>query len=157
NDFELFLDPDGDSHEYYELEINALNTVWDLLLPRPYKDGGQARNEWDIAGLKHAIHVDGALNDWSDRDGGWSVEMAVRWKALAEYAHRPAPPRDGEQWRLNFSRVEWEHEVVAGKYRKLAGKREDNWVWSPQGVIDMHRPERWGYVQFSTARPGAAR
>src|SRR5262249_41791863 len=34
--------------------------------------------------------------------------------------------------------------------------REDNWVWSPQGVIDMHRPERWGYVQFSTAPPGQA-
>ncbi len=27
-------------------------------------------------------------------------------------------------------------------------------MWSPQGVIDMHRPERWGYVQFSTAAPG---
>jgi len=24
-------------------------------------------------------------------------------------------------------------------------------------VIDMHRPERWGYVQFSTAEPGAAK
>ena len=29
-------------------------------------------------------------------------------------------------------------------------------MWSPQGVIDMHRPERWGYVQFSTAPPGQA-
>jgi hypothetical protein len=32
---------------------------------------------------------------------------------------------------------------------------EDNWIWSPQGVIDMHRPERWGFVQFS-ASPGTA-
>jgi hypothetical protein len=32
--------------------------------------------------------------------------------------------------------------------------REDNWVWSPQGIVDMHRPERWGYVQFSSAAPG---
>jgi hypothetical protein len=23
-------------------------------------------------------------------------------------------------------------------------------------VIDMHRPERWGYLQFSTAKPGSA-
>ena len=30
NDFEIFIDPDGDSHQYYEFEINALNTVWDL-------------------------------------------------------------------------------------------------------------------------------
>jgi hypothetical protein len=35
-------------------------------------------------------------------------------------------------------------------------RREDNWVWSPQGVVDMHRPETWGYVQFSTAAPGHA-
>ena len=26
NDFEVFIDPDGDNHEYYELELNALNT-----------------------------------------------------------------------------------------------------------------------------------
>src|ERR1700724_369021 len=32
NDFEVFLDPDGDSHLYGELELNALNTIWDLLL-----------------------------------------------------------------------------------------------------------------------------
>ena len=39
---------------------------------------------------------------------------------------------------------------------KGARQKEDNWVWSPQGVIDMHRPERWGYVQFSTAATGQA-
>ena len=42
NDFEVFIDPDMDSHEYYELELNALNTVWDLLLLKPYRDGGPA-------------------------------------------------------------------------------------------------------------------
>ena len=40
NDFEVFLDPDGDRHEYYELEVNALNTTWDLRLVKPYTDGG---------------------------------------------------------------------------------------------------------------------
>jgi hypothetical protein len=25
---------------------------------------------------------------------------------------------------------------------------EDNWVWSPQGLIDMHVPEHWGYITF---------
>ena len=32
NDFEVFLNPEGDSHLYAELELNALNTTWDLLL-----------------------------------------------------------------------------------------------------------------------------
>jgi len=52
HDFEVFIDPNGDSHEYYEFEINALGTGWDLLLPRPYKDGGRAVHDWEIPGLQ---------------------------------------------------------------------------------------------------------
>lgn len=156
NDFEVFIDPDGDNHNYYEIEINALNTVWDLRLVKPYRDGGPALDEWEIPGFQSAVCVGGTLNDPGDRDRGWSVEMAIPWGALAEFAGRPAPPRDGDQWRVNFSRVEWDVEVVDGRYRKLLGRPEHNWVWSPQAGIDMHRPERWGYVQFSDASPGVA-
>jgi ketosteroid isomerase-like protein len=156
NDFELFIDPDGDNHNYYEFEMNALNTGWDLFLPRPYKDGGRADNSWDIAGLKTAVHVNGTLNDPSDRDTGWTIEIAIPWAALREFAHRPAPPTDGDQWRVDFSRVEWQHQIVTGKYQRVPNTHEDNWIWSPPGIVDMHRPERWGYVQFSTAAPGTA-
>jgi hypothetical protein len=149
NDFELFLDPNGDNHEYFEIEINALNTEWDLFLKKPYKDGGPAADSWEIPGLKTAVQIDGSLNDPHDTDKGWTVELALPWKVLGEYAHRPAPPRHGDQWRINFSRVEWKYEIVEGKYKKVANTKEDNWVWSPQGIIDMHRPEKWGYVQFS--------
>ena len=91
NDFEIFIDPDGDNHEYYELEINALNTEWDLFLKKPYRDGGPAINEWEVPGLKKAVHVDGTLNNAKDTDKSWSVEFAIPWKVLAEYAHRPRP------------------------------------------------------------------
>ena len=102
NDFEVFIDPDGDNHEYYEIEINALNTEWDLFLKKPYRNGGPAINEWEIPGLKTGVHVEGTLNKSSDQDTSWSVEFAFPWKVLAEYAHRPAPPRDGDQWRGEF-------------------------------------------------------
>ena len=148
-DFEVFIDPNGDTHEYYEFEMNALNTGWDLFLPKPYKDGGTARNEWEIPGLKTAVHVRGTLNNPEDRDEGWSVELAFPWRVLREFAHRDAPPGEGDQWRIGFSRVEWQIEVRDGKYIKVPKTPEDNWVWSPQGVIDMHRPEKWGYVQFT--------
>jgi hypothetical protein len=156
NDFEVFIDPNGDNHEYYEFEMNALNTVWDLFLPKPYKDGGHAVDDWNIDGLKTGVSVRGTLNNPSDQDTGWTVEIAMPWKALAQYAHKPSPPHDSDQWRLNFSRVEWKHTVADGKYRKVPKTPEDNWVWSPQGVIDMHRPEEWGYIQFSTAPFGEA-
>lgn len=154
NDFEVFIDPNGDNHEYYELELNALNTTWDLFLPKPYKDGGKADNSWEIEGLKTAIDVQGTLNDPTDKDSGWSVEIAIPWKVLGEFSRQAAPPHPGDNWRVNFSRVEWQHEVVNGKYQKIPKTRENNWVWSPQGIIDMHRPERWAYVQFSSQTPG---
>ena len=154
NDFEVFVDPNGDNHRYGEFEINALNTGWDLLLVRPYKDGGPALNTWGIPGLKTAVHLDGTLNDPSDTDRGWSLEMAFPWKSLGELDGRREAPKDGDQWRVNFSRVEWVFDVVDGKYTKPRGRREDNWVWSPQWVINMHRPETWGYVQFSEAAGG---
>lgn len=148
-DFEVFIDPNGDTLEYYEFEINARGTYWDLFLPKPYRAGGKAQNSWEIPGLKSAVWVDGTLNDARDTDRGWSVELAFPWKVLGEFAHRPAPPHDGDEWRVNFSRVEWPIETTGGAYRKPAGAHEDNWVWSPQGVVDMHRPETWGIVRFA--------
>ena len=153
NDFEVFIDPDGDNHHYYELEINALGTEWDLLLVRPYRDGGPAVNAWDITGLRTAVHVDGTLNDPSDRDRGWSVEIAIPWRVLAETAGRPAPPSNGDIWRLNFSRVQWRTHVVDGRYEKIPDLAEDNWVWSPQGLVAMHYPEMWGQVLFVDRMP----
>lgn len=154
NDFELFIDPDGDTHEYYELEINALNTVWDLMLVQPYRDGGPAISAWDITGLKTAVHIRGTLNQPGDKDDGWSVEIAMPWKILAEAAPGARAPRAGEQWRVNFSRVQWQLDVRNGRYVTRTNERgellpENNWVWSPQGAVAMHMPERWGYVQFS--------
>lgn len=147
NDFEVFLDPHGNGLNYFEFEINALNTSWDLKLDKPYKDGGKPDNDWNIPGLRTAVQVRGTLNDARDRDRGWSVEIAMPWEAFGE------KPPAGKTWRINFSRVEWKHEVVDGKYRVVPGTKEDNWVWSPQARIDMHWPEYWGFVRFvQTAR-----
>lgn len=151
NDFELFIDPDGDHHSYFELEFNALNTLWDLRLVKPYRDGGPALNEWEAEGIRHAVHVRGTLNDPTDTDEGWSLEIAIPWSAFAEHGGYPCPPRAGDLWRMNFSRVEWDVEVRDGKTVKLPGRPEHNWIWSPQGVVDMHRPERWGHVRFAEA------
>ena len=74
NDFEIFLDPDGDTHNYYELEVNALETEWDLLLLKPYRDQAKvAVDSWDIPGLITKVHVDGTLNDALDMDNGWTL------------------------------------------------------------------------------------
>lgn len=155
NDFEIFIDPDGDTHDYYELELNAFNTVWDLLVLKPYRDRAQvAVNAWDIQGLQTAVHLDGTINDNSDEDVGWGVEIAIPWVVLAECAHRDSPPKNEDIWRVNFSRVHYDLDKKGDSYEKRrdieTGKLlpEYNWVWSAQGLIAMHYPEQWGYVQF---------
>jgi hypothetical protein len=148
NDFEVFLKPPGDGSRYFEFEINALNTSWDLFLNRPYRQGGKADNSWDIPGLQSAVWINGTLNDTADRDHGWTVELALPWRAFSSRAV-VAKPGVGDEWRINFSRVEWQYRVTAKRYEKVSGVPEDNWVWSPQGVVNMHVPERWGYVRLS--------
>ncbi|HNR40665.1 MAG TPA: carbohydrate-binding family 9-like protein [Bacteroidales bacterium] len=162
NDFEVFIDPDGDTQNYYELEVNAFGTEWDLLLTKPYRDdGGFPINGWDIKGLRTGTHVDGTINKPDDTDRGWSVEIVLPLAALRECAGIAGLPEPGDQWRINFSRVEWRAVIENGKYRKEINpetKRpfpEDNWVWSPQGRINMHMPEMWGYLQFSGLTAGA--
>ena len=155
NNFEIFIDPDGDTHNYYELEINALNTIWDLLLPKPYRDGGPRINAWDIRGIQTAVHTDGALNKPDAGNRGWSLEIALPWKVLRECARDGRPPKTGDVWRINFSRVKWRLNKGNGTYTKAIDPNtgepypEYNWVWSPMGIINMHYPELWGYLLFA--------
>jgi hypothetical protein len=154
NDFEVFIDPDSDNCNYYEFEINALNTIWELVFLRTYRDGGPVFYGKNLKGLKSAVFIDGELNNPKAECNGWSVEIAFPWSELKKFHQNKQKPRHGDQWRINFSRVEWQHDIVNGKYQRQPNTKEDNWVWSPQGVIDMHRPELWGNVQFLTTEPG---
>lgn len=164
NDFEIFIDPDRDGLNYYEFEINALGSIWELSLPRPYAEGGEPELGCNIEGLVSRVRVDGTLNDPRDADRGWSVEVAIPWSGLARYHVSGAcPPRPGDCWRVNFSRVQWRHEIVGGRYVRVPPHGtplaeslnpeeqehpEDNWVWSPQGAVNMHLPARWGDLAF---------
>ncbi|NNL15658.1 MAG: carbohydrate-binding family 9-like protein, partial [Flavobacteriaceae bacterium] len=156
NDFEVFIDPSGQAQRYGEIEINALNTVWDLHLNKPYRVGGNADFNWNLIDLKSAVKIYGTLNNPNDIDSLWTVEMAVPLKPIIELKNHPKTyPKEGEQWRINFSRVEWNHDIINGTYyrKKENGSylKEYNWVWSSQKVINMHEPEKWGFIQFSEA------
>ncbi|MEO1485552.1 MAG: carbohydrate-binding family 9-like protein [Bacteroidota bacterium] len=160
NDFEIFIDPDGDTHDYYEYEMNVMNTIWDLYLSKPYRNEGKVLGDWDFVGLKSAVQVNGTLNNPSDIDNGWSIEIAIPWSFYTDPGRQTVLPVN-DFWRINFSRVNWDFDLVDGKYYRKkdikTGKfaHEYNWVWSPQGVINMHEPEKWGYVFFSDEPVGS--
>ncbi|MHC1766213.1 MAG: transglutaminase domain-containing protein [Verrucomicrobiia bacterium] len=123
NDVECFI---AGQDAYYEFEINAFNTCYEVffawqdtyessglskspeferskLVPfngvgfTTHPRGGRLGNfKHALPGLKTAVHVDGTINDNTDRDRGWSVELAFPWS-------RRSGPTSGEssiqQWR----------------------------------------------------------
>ena len=101
---------------------------------------------WDLPGLQAAVSVDGTINDNTDRDRGWTAEIAIPWsgiKWLAQGDGRALPPRDGDVWRMDFSRF--------NKYREAAPAEDSGgWALSAHGIWDSHIPELFPYIHFST-------
>lgn len=158
-DFEIFIDPDNDAQNYYEMEANALGTLFDLFLTRPYftSVGTYINFGWDAPGVKVATHVNGTLNDASDTDQGWSIEWAIPYRAISNIFDTLITA--GSYWHLGFSRVEWQTQQTNGITSR---KRTDtdslvpeyNWTWPATGKINMHMPERWNYLYFSDKAAG---
>jgi hypothetical protein len=101
--------------------------------------------KYDLPGLEWGVHVDGTLNDSSDRDRGWTVELAIPWQSLqilAQADDRALPPREGDVWRMDFSRF--------NQYRE-APPAEDSGAqfWSPHGTRDSHVPELFPIIRFT--------
>lgn len=160
NDFEIFLNPGNDTHNYLEYEVNALGAAWDLFLSKPYRDNPVALSNWEFAGIKSAIHVEGSLNDPEDTDRYWSLEVFIPWSSVYQVMGKEDKPEEGQQMRVNFLRVQWPIEVKDGNYVKIPKPGEDkihehNWAWAPTGSINIHLPEYWGYVQFTNRIAGA--
>eukprot|EP00823_Brevimastigomonas_motovehiculus_P004043 TRINITY_DN2592_c0_g1_i1.p1 TRINITY_DN2592_c0_g1~~TRINITY_DN2592_c0_g1_i1.p1 ORF type:complete len:409 (+),score=84.31 TRINITY_DN2592_c0_g1_i1:131-1357(+) len=175
NDFEIFLDPDGSNHKYKEFEINAANVQWNLLMVKPYLNGGPsvcnfsedasqcARScpdygipSWDITNDVHtATYINGQINNPIIGSVFWSVEIAFPLEAATRYENSThASPLKNELWRINFMRAQWHIEIIKlpdGRliYSKQVGKPGENWVWQAQKAVNMHLPEMFGYVQFA--------
>jgi len=160
NDFEIFIDPDGDTHDYCEIEMNAFATVWDLLMTKPYRDQPRVIDSWHIYGIKKAVKIYGTLNDPSDIDDKWTLEIALPWKVMEELASHNGPPTNGEQWRINFLRVNHQVDFAGGHYMRKINPETNkpfdcyNWIWVVSGNSGCHAPELWGFVQFSDKKIG---
>ena len=179
NDVEMFI---AGRDAYYEFEINALNTSYEVFFiwEEAYQSGGFAQApefrraklkpfngvgltrhprggrlgqfDWTFPGKQTAVFIDGTINKDSDRDRGWTVELAFPWKGLAWLAKaegRALPPREGDVWRMDFSRFNTYKEAPPAK-------DSGGWVWSRHGVWDSHVPECFPYIRFTTNDVSAA-
>lgn len=99
---------------------------------------------WDFTGLLSAVSLDGTINDDSDRDRGWTVEIALPWSGMEVLAMDDftLPPHDKDVWRMDFSRF--------NQYKAAPPANDSGgWAWSPHGVWDSHVPECFTYIHFS--------
>ena len=120
---EVFLDPVGDGECYFEIEVNPLNAVLDLVLRRN-RSGYKKDFAWQCENLRTCVRREAAA---------WSAEMAIPFRSLAA-----APPQPGDKWRGNFARID----RPPGIPRELT-------AWSPTGFANFHVPERFGVIEFS--------
>lgn len=103
--------------------------------------------DWDFPGLKTAVHLEGTINNNSDIDKGWTAELAFPWQGMELLAgNRSLPPREGDIWRIYFSRFE------KIEYNGFKPEQSACWSFNPHGVYDSHIPECFTYVHFSTQK-----
>jgi hypothetical protein len=120
---EVFLDPAGDLQSYFEIEINPLNAVCDLVLRR--SRGGWLKDfAWHCAGLQTSV---------KQTPGVWIAELAIPFAALG-----PSLPLPGKPWRANFYRID----------RPQTSPWELS-AWSPTGRELFHIPEKFGFLDFT--------
>jgi len=135
---EMMVDPDGDgdNKDYYEIQINPQNLVFDSQFdaynePKVEPDGPFGHQDWS-ANLKSAVSLDGTLDKSGDEDRGYTVEAFVPWKSFSKAAK--LPPEVGSSWRINF----------------YAMKNNGGVAWSPiMGHGNFHKASRFGRVIWS--------
>jgi hypothetical protein len=123
---EFFLDPVGDLGCYFEIEVNPLNAILDLILRRN-RSGYRKDFSWDCADLRTRVRCEAAA---------WSAELSIPFTSLNGQL-----PAAGSEWRANFARID----RPPGVERELS-------AWSPTHLATFHVPERFGVLQFVASR-----
>lgn len=119
---EVFIDPVGDLSSYFEIELNPLNTVLEVVMRRN-RSGYLKDFAWRCEGLRTATRRTAE---------GWSAELAIPFRSLIA-----EPPLPGARWRANFCRIDRPPNVE----RELT-------AWSSPGRANFHTPERFGTIEF---------
>lgn len=156
-------------HNYKELEVNAMNTVWNLCMDKPYDNGGcehsgrvahNSSNDkyyYDVQRQKTATRlVSGRLNDPDHVGAVWTVELAWSWTDLHvqvpaqssssstgnDAAHSMSPPIASSAAptdKNTFWRINFSRVELCG---------DINWTWQPQRRWDPSTSTYRGYINM---------
>ena len=133
---EVFLDLDGDKRQYLELQVTPANVVFDAKFAYHRSDLKTAR-AWNMKGWRTAVYIDGTLNDSSDRDRKYTVEMMI---PLSETPGAPSVlSAESSPWRLNLFRFDW-NQAPQGRQKAAA--------LSPPYIGDFHALDAFAKLRF---------
>ena len=138
---EIFIDPDGDGHNYAEIEISPHNVVCDLMI---FEGAPNVRSDidWDHDGLQSKV------SPLSGADGetvGWTAIAILPWSSFATLTDSSGisiPPHAGDVWRFNIFRIK----------RPFGPTEPDRDVvyaaWSPTIGWSFHEPTVFRELEF---------
>ncbi|MDQ8208324.1 carbohydrate-binding family 9-like protein [Coraliomargarita sp. SDUM461003] len=102
---ELFLKPVGASW-YWEFHATPRSRHSAFFFPSRGRAGLPSNFDYQLA-LETGARVEGTLNEWSDQDQGWTVEIAIPLRELTVQGHA-FDPRSGYRVlaaRYNYARI----------------------------------------------------
>ena len=97
--------------------------------------------------LEAKVNLRGTLNNWTDKDDGWSVEGRIPWKDFHRAGGRPKPD---ETWK--FALCRYDYSVDFENLAELS-------TCAPISVVNFHHYEDYAALKFigpgkkSGARP----
>ena len=126
-----------DLTRYFELQWNPLGGEFDAIIRNELDERGVSKKfagDWNYTakGMKSAVKVRGTVDNSSDRDEQWQVEVTIPFADLEE-----GPPKPGDVWRANFYRFNREKNLPV-----------EQLSWSAPVLAGFHQPSRFGYLEF---------
>ncbi len=100
---ELFLKPSDDNPIYYEFEVAPNNAVFDARMVNTGSGGFRRWASWNCD-VRTAAQIEGTLNNWKDRDTGYTVEIAIPLGVFKEVIGDL--PLKGQVWKLAAVRAD---------------------------------------------------
>lgn len=143
---ELFFKPAADKPGYYEFQVNAAGTVMDMFLPRRGAGGYRRFRSDGEFHIDAKVMLRGTLNDWRDKDQGWTVEGRIPWKDFLRTGGRPDP---GEKWKMNLARYDYSVDFEGPELSTCAPLKSLPYP-------DFHRFEDFATVAFVGPKKDAA-
>jgi len=131
---EVFIDTDENPNDYVEIEVSPSNILYDSYIVDPKNIDVKATSAFDLSEIKTAVSIIGTLNDDSDIDEKWQVEISIPFNELKK--NFDSEEINNNKWKINFYRINHDD----SEYQYMA--------WSPTEG-SFHTPEVFGTLTFT--------